>query len=98
MGIEPGELFKLHRGTAHYETVAIICVSFHRRFFPQRSVSVMIFEDRLICEREGIAVETKVRLHSPCRCRIDRDRAERRNNTRQFPPRPKHHIKSELRR
>ena len=58
----------------------------------------MIFKDGLICEREGIAVEIKVWLRSPCSCRTDRDRAEPRKNTRQFPPSPKHHIKSEPRR
>ena len=48
----------------------------------------MIFEHGLICEREGIAVETKVWLDSACRCRTDRDRAEPRNTLASLPQVP----------
>lgn len=97
MGIEPRELLKLHRCAAQHETVAIVCVSFHRRLFPQRSVSFVIFEHGLICEREGVAVEAKVWLYGACGCRKDPDRPQPRN-TREFAPTPKHHIKSAPRR
>ena len=48
----------------------------------------MIFEDGLICEREGVAVETKLWLDSACRCRTDRDRAEPRKHPPSLPQVP----------
>ena len=74
-----------------HETVAIVCVSFHRRLFPQRSVSFVIFEHGLICERR----RCRGRNETPALQRLQvsqtiADRTETTQTSREFAPTPEH--------
>src|ERR1700757_2184722 len=59
--IEARKFLELDGRAAHHKAVTIICVSLCCRRFSQRSVSLVIFEHRLISESERVAVEMKLR-------------------------------------
>jgi len=59
--IETGKLMKLHRRTTQYKATPIVRSHMLSGLLPRVSVSFVIFEDGLISEGEGVAIEMKIR-------------------------------------
>src|SRR5215211_4323233 len=93
--LEPCKLLKLGGRAAHHKAVTIVCVAFCRRGFPQRSVSLVIVEHRLISEAESIAIKTELRRCDAGACECDSGKNAEPPSRHRFAPAPEHHIKRE---